>query len=175
MLTNFNIKDLFDYCPLTGNLIWKIDASTRAKTGQIAGCVNKVNKYRQITYKGKIYYNHRLVWLWHYNEMPIIIDHIDSNRSNNLILNLRLPSRSQNSQNSLKQHNTSSMYKGVSWDNRASKWKSRIVVNKKLKHLGYFDNEKDAAVAYNAAAKFHYSDFANINLKVNMYEIRLSK
>ena len=75
------------------------------------------------------------------------IDHIDNNRLNNQRDNLRIVTSQQNSMNRSKLKNCSSKYKGVFRDKVRNKWKSCVTFNNKKYHLGYFINEKDAAIA----------------------------
>ncbi len=91
------------------------------------------------------------------------VDHIDNDRANNNVENLRWVSGRENQGNSLKQKNTSSQYKGVVWDKHANKWKASIRIHGKLKHLGLFDNEKDAARKYNDHAKHVFCEYAHLN------------
>lgn len=58
---------------------------------------------------------------------------------------------------------TSSIYKGVIWDEQRGKWRSRIEINGKRKHLGYFESEVDAADAYDKAAVELFGSFAKLN------------
>ncbi len=92
------------------------------------------------------------------------VDHIDHDKTNNCVTNLRWCSPTQNSMNKSKQANTTSTYKGVGWHKQAQKWCAQISVNGKPKHLGYFTNEIQAAVAYNNAAICHYAEFACLNV-----------
>lgn len=96
------------------------------------------------------------------------IDHIDGNGLNNTRDNLRLCVASQNKANTLKQEKyknkkTTSKYKGVSWHKRDKKWTAQIGFNRKLIHLGYFDNETEAAMTYNKAARLYFGEFARLN------------
>jgi len=92
------------------------------------------------------------------------IDHKDTNTLNNLFTNLRSCTVNQNMMNSNKQKWCSSKWKGVFWNNHATKWQAQITFNgKKLKILDRFDNEIDAARAYNAAAIKYFGEFANLN------------
>lgn len=79
-------------------------------------------------------------------EQTEIIDHINHNPLDNRKSNLRIVSRRQNLQNQKRE--TSSKYPGVNWDKNASKWRAKIKLNGKLKHLGLFDDEREAAKAY---------------------------
>jgi hypothetical protein len=75
------------------------------------------------------------------------VDHIDNNRLNNTISNLRWCSSQENNRNrSLSSKNTSGV-KGVIWYKRDKKWVARIMINYKIIHIGYFDNIDDAKIA----------------------------
>ena len=96
------------------------------------------------------------------------VDHINNNGLDNRRLNLRVATRSENMQNKRKSgcmngKNTTSAYKGVNWHKSSSKWISRIRLNGVRKFLGYFKNEKEAAMAYNQAAKEFFGEFAQLN------------
>ena len=56
-----------------------------------------------------------------------------------------------------------SQYKGVSFDKRIMKWGTQISINGKIKNLGYYENEKDAAIVYNQNARQLFGEFANLN------------
>ena len=64
----------------------------------------------------------------------------------------------------MKKHSDgSSIYKGVSWDRGANKWRAQIKDVRKFKNLGVFTNEREAAEAYNAAAVQFHKEFAKLN------------
>lgn len=75
----------------------------------------------------------------------IVVDHIDKNKLNNHLSNLRLISNRENISRTIR---GSSKYTGVSFDTHKQKWKASIRINNKTKHIGNFDNEKDASIAY---------------------------
>jgi hypothetical protein len=132
------------------------------ETGELIGMFGKLIKrtiegyVSFILYHGKKQYNikvHRLGWYLHYGELPKNqIDHIDGNRSNNKIDNLRDVTNQQNQWNQTKA-------KGFIWNKQRKKFQSYIRIEGKLTHLGLFDKEQDARNAYlEAKAKYHIID-----------------
>ena len=94
----------------------------------------------------------------------MVIDHINQDGMDNRSANLRPATHSQNLCNSRRRLGTkSSKYKGVSWKKQSRKWTARIGIAKKEIHLGSFDNEVDAAKAYDEAAKKYHGEFACLN------------
>jgi hypothetical protein len=94
-------------------------------------------------------YQHRLIGLYHIDN-PLnktYIDHIDQNRSNNNITNLRWVTRSENNRNKKKSVNKTSIYNGVYFDKTTTKWMAKIEVNYKKKYIGRFATEVEAAEA----------------------------
>lgn len=91
------------------------------------------------------------------------VDHIDGNKLNNQRSNLRPATRTQNNGNCRPRSGCSSRYKGVAWVRNYGKWWAYINLNGKRKNLGYFDDEMDAARAYNAAAIQVFGEFARPN------------
>lgn len=91
------------------------------------------------------------------------VDHEDRNQLNCRKSNLRICKQSQNGINSPLPKNNTSGYKGVCFSKAAKKWMARIKVNYKGIYLGVFDDPKDAAAAYNEAAKKYFGDFAWLN------------
>lgn len=91
------------------------------------------------------------------------VDHVDGDGLNNRMSNLRLCTNVENMRN-MRRGRGRSKYKGVSWYERDKRWRSYIVVDAKQIHLGYFDDEMEAAEAYDAAAKDYFGVFAKINM-----------
>lgn len=156
------VRELFDYDAGTGELVWRTLTNNRVKVGAVAG-TPRADGYRKISVDGRFYLTHRLVWLWHHGELPQYLDHIDRDPSNNRIENLRPATSIQNGGNMSKRSGTSSQWKGVCWSKRTRKWQANIRVNDKLRHLGRFTCEADAAQAYNGAAHEAFGEFACLN------------
>ena len=129
-------------------LIWKTNKANCIKIGDEAGSLGNKG-YRQVTINGKIYRAHRIIYMIYHNmEIPIEnqIDHIDGNKLNNSIENLRLVTNQEN-------HFNRTKAKGYTWCKNAKKFLSRIGVNGKYKHLGSFDTKDEARDAYLKAKK----------------------
>lgn len=97
-----------------------------------------------------------------------IVDHIDGDGLNNRRGNLRLVTISENQYNSAPRRffngrETSSMHKGVAWSRAIKKWTAYISSEGKRKHIGVFDSEIDAALAYNNAASILHGKYARLN------------
>jgi hypothetical protein len=111
------------------------------------------NGYRQVNFTPKKVLVHRLVamaFLPEYSE-DLFVDHIDGNRSNNDVSNLRMVTRSGNHRGHVKQpKGKSSKYRGVIWNKRYEKWLARCSVYKKQIQIGTFDDEREAAIARDA-------------------------
>lgn len=91
------------------------------------------------------------------------VDHRDGNVMDNRRLNLRICTKHQNSLNRSGQKNSLSKYRGVSWDSRKRKWVARINVDKKIKYLGEFITELEAAIIINITIRKYHGEFANTN------------
>jgi hypothetical protein len=141
-----------------GNLIWNMDRSDKVKKGKVAGCL-KANGYIQIRHNNKSHLVHRLIFTYHYNYIPKFIDHINNNRSDNRIENLRECTMQQNLFNRVKFGNHK--YKGVYKD--GNKFKVQIMGNGKLNYLGRYTTENEAALVYNNFASKMFGEFAYLN------------
>lgn len=121
-----------------GNLYW-LEWRNGVRKDLLAGAVTK-NGYVSVGSKGVKAYSHRIVWFMHYGEIPkgFDIDHINHDRTDNRIENLRLVSRSENLKNKGKVLSSSGEM-GVYWNERAKKWEAALNVNGKKKYLGLFD------------------------------------
>lgn len=150
------LRSILDYDPLTGLFRWRWDSAKKPNvnsrdTKRIAGTINAYGR-RVIKIKGRLYYCSRLAWLYIHGRWPDQeIDHINGNRSDDRIANLRDCSREENQHNTgLCSRNTSG-YKGIYWSKQQSAWIATITRRGTKQHLGSFDNADDAASAYAAA------------------------
>jgi len=115
MLTQKRLKELLHYNPETGIFVWKISVSN-IKAGSTAGYEMSAG-YSEIGIKNKRYYVHHLAWLYMYGEFPKgDIYHINHNRSDNRISNLRTVTRQENTRNASKSAINTSGVTGVSWN-----------------------------------------------------------
>lgn len=112
--------------------------------------------YIRVGFNKKQYKVHRLIFLMHHGYLPEFLDHIDGNKLNNKIENLRPASKLQNNQNRMLQKNNKSGAKGVAWCKATNKWRVQINVNKEKKYFGvYKDLELAELVAIEARNKYH--------------------
>ena len=140
----------------------------------------RLSKYKWYAKKcGKTFYASRTVWTGKNNKRinitmhrqilnppyPLVVDHINHNGLDNRKANLRPATRTQNNMNRLcvKRKGSPSKYKGVIWHKHTKRWNVQICYNGKRKTIGYFDNEIEAATAYDEAAKKNHGDFAVLN------------
>lgn len=160
-LSQERVRELFEYAE-DGWLIWR-ESRGRAAAGQRAGWVNSNDGYVYVEIDKTAYKAHRLIWIWFFGEIITPdVDHKNRDRSDNRITNLRPATRSQNATNRKKKDSCTSKWVGVYWYERYGCWKAQIN-NGRVKHLGFFDDETDAAKAYNEAARKAFGEFANLN------------
>lgn len=116
---------------------------------------------------GKVYSLrvHRVVWFLVHDEWPEhFVDHINRDRTDNRLANLRLASDTQNARNSTLPITNKSGYRGVSWSAYHKKWVARIGLGgNNHKFLGYFGCPTVAALAYDSASREHHKEFGGRN------------
>jgi hypothetical protein len=155
MLTQKYMQDLFSYS--SGVLFWKASRKG-ARHNKPAGTMNS-NGYTRISIDKKLFYAHQLIYLFHHGCMPKCIDHIDGNKTNNLIENLRTASVQENARNQKKRTDNTTGYKGVAKSGK-EKFRAYITINKKQRWLGSFESPEAAHAAYCKASKEEFGEFA---------------
>ena len=153
-LTVERLKFLYEYSPKTGLFKRLKRTSCRAGIGVIDCGSTTLAGYRSIGIDGKSYYAHRLAWLYTYEVWPTyMIDHINGEKIDNRIINLRDVPRAVNVQNVKKaqKNNKQTGFLGVVNDlavNKKNPFSAKIKVNSKSRHLGYFPTPELAHEAY---------------------------
>lgn len=151
------------YEPTTGKFFTKDGKERRLITDHRGYHRFSANKYGMVL-------AHRAAWAIHYGSLPEQhIDHIDGNKLNNRIDNLRICTHNQNQYNQGIRATNKSGYKGVSYMKSAKRWQAQICCNKKVTHLGLFIHKEDAAHAYDKAAILIHGDFAWTNFPKELY------
>lgn len=170
------LRALLDYDPQTGILVWKtrerdplvsLREHNRWNTrwaGQQAGTVTSFG-YIAVKIGKSAYKAHRLAWAIHAGEYPPkghFIDHINRNKADNRIVNLRLASRSENGANRPEPVNNTTGHKGVTaypWFKKRP-WAVKIGLDNQKLHIGYFATFAEACAAYEKASARLYGAFA---------------
>lgn len=138
-----------------GRLFRKNKARNGAKANQEAGSLIKSTGRWCINFNKKKLLRSRVVWMLHYGEIPsgMEVDHIDHDRLNDRIENLRLVTRKVNAKNLSKRRDNSSGVTGVTYCKRDNLWQAKINVDGKCVSLGHFRDMQSAIVARAEAEK----------------------
>jgi hypothetical protein len=167
------LRECFDYDPDTGELRWRVRPLThfpdarmmKSWNTRFAGFARQRAGelgYLTVGLLGGVFKVHRVVWMLQYGVDPgsnVQIDHINGDKTDNHIANLRLATHAENMQNSRGWAPTKR--KGAYKLNNRPGWQARISVGGKNKYLGYFRTEAEAHAAYCAAADRLHGEFAN--------------
>jgi hypothetical protein len=155
------IRELLAYDPETGIFTRRVKRN-KWPVGSVTGRAHNCG-YFQIDVLGKRFLAHRLAWAYVHGVWPTHqIDHINGNRSDNRISNLREATPEENGANrtTLDSRNTSGV-RGVYWARRDKRWRAQICLSGKRMYLGNYHSKADAAAAYNAAAIKLFGKFYN--------------
>lgn len=151
ILSHERLTSILVYESESGMFTWK-DSRKMNRVKGVAGSL-KPECYRFIKIDGRSYSEHRLAWFYVYKVFPPNqVDHINRIRHDNRIVNLRLVTKSENSENTLLNPNNKSGFRGVSWNKALKKWNAKIGHKNKKFHLGYFNEISDAILVYKKAA-----------------------
>lgn len=155
-LTQERLKYLLTYCRHTGIFTWNVEKSNRARVGDNAGHLGKQG-YLIIGIDRVTYLAHRLAWLYVFGyPIPKTIDHMNMNKTDNIIENLMSATSSTNLLNRIhpnKNNKTGSL--GVHYEERSNRWRATITVNRKHINIGRYCSQEQASLAY-ASAKAEY-------------------
>lgn len=152
-ITAQRLRDVLSYDPESGNFTWIVKLNPRAPIGRVVSTVS--DGYIVVSIDGKLYRAHRLAWLYVYGKWPDnLIDHVNGNRSDNRIENLRDVSKSVNAQN-LKKANSDNRtgLLGVGKVTGSDKFMARIHINGRTTYLGCYATPEMAHEAYLAAKR----------------------
>ncbi len=155
-LTQEYLKDVYEY--QDGELIRKHRQGNK-QAGTTVGCMQKIG-YKITVINKKFFYLHRLIFMFHNGYMPSSIDHIDGNKSNNKIENLRPCNASENLSNRSNQSNSKSRHKNVYWLKSRSQWVVALNANNKKHHIGYYNDINQAIQAASTARLNLHGNFA---------------
>lgn len=160
------LRQLLRCEPGTGSLFWLERPNEKSWNARFAGkpAFHSINShgYRTGAVKGYSLKAHRVIWAMSKGAWPEgEIDHINGDRLDNRLDNLREVSKRQNAMN---RHAAfgSSQFKGVK-KRAGGRWQANIKVADKYVYLGTYASEAEAALAYNIAASAHYGDYARLN------------
>jgi hypothetical protein len=158
-LTQEEAHRLFEY--RDGDLHWQARPANLAVCGTVAGYRNTKDSYWRVVVRGKMYLKHRLVFLYHHGNLPKYVDHINGNREDNRIENLRLATQAENARNAkIPRHNTSGV-KGVCKPKKDKNWTCSLRTNKKLKTVGGFKDKELAQEFMELWREMAHGQFAN--------------
>jgi hypothetical protein len=163
-LNQQTLQQLLHYQADTGIFTWKVKIKGCVNPGDIAGCIDKQG-YRVIRIFNKNRKAHRLAWLYVYGEQPKLLDHIDRNRSNNAISNLRIATQRENTINRSSLSNNASGFTGVLWHAKAKKWEAMVTVKGQRIYLGLFTDPFEAAQAREQYCQKNLGEFYKSDLR----------
>lgn len=159
MISHDKLLEWLSYNSETGVFLWRKQPRQRAMP-LIAGKIDEYG-YRKIGVQQKTYRAHRLAWFYVYRVWPTAgLDHIDGDRSNNRISNLRVADHSSNQANSKRRVNNQTGFKGVHFHKLSGLYMARLMYRRKQIYLGYYKTPEEAHAAYLAAAKKYFGEFA---------------
>lgn len=159
------LRECFGYDETTGVLTWKERPLTHFKAEARRKAFNTRYAGKPLSARDNRGYivtsldtqklkGHRVIWkLFYGEEPPPVIDHLNSNKSDNRISNLKAVTQLENLFNKQVQRNNKLGVKGVSFDTRRQKFYSRVKIGAKIKWLGYFDNQSEAEKVYQEACR----------------------
>jgi len=150
-LTQERVKEIFDYNPISGDLIRTKLIGSKSKLGPIRTLV--LGRYYQVGIDAKKYYVHRIIWLWIFGYLPDEIDHLNHRGTDNRIVNLRDANHRENVTNQAMSKSNKSGVTGVHYRKDREMWEAYIKFKYVKKNLGLFKCKQDAITARKTAEK----------------------
>ncbi|MGN6768265.1 MAG: HNH endonuclease [Rhizobiaceae bacterium] len=170
------LRQLLRYEPETGKLFWRkrkvelfpSDRACNSWNARYAGqeALFKIEEYgyRRGMIFGRMHLAHRVIWAMHNDRWPAAqVDHVNGDRLDNKIENLREATPQENSCNRRSHRNGTSRFLGVYHHKVTGKWAATIASKGNVLHLGLFSSEREAAIAYDTAARDKHGAFAHLN------------
>lgn len=159
-IPHWYVLDMLAYDQTTGLFYWRKPIGAH-KAGEFAGARASENGYVRITLAKQTYRAHRLAWFYVYGVWPSQhLDHINRNRADNRLENLREVNQKQNTQNMSKRKNSACKYKGVTplpYDK--TRFVAQIRFDGKQRKLGIFASQEEAHQAYCGIAREKFGVF----------------
>ncbi len=156
MLTQERLKEVLSYDPVTGLFIWNHDRGGTAKHNSVAG-TSHTKGYIKIKIDGKLYFAHRLAFVYVTGEFPKEqVDHLNNIRHDNRWNNLRLVTQEENQHNRKKSKNNTTGIEGVYWEKARNKYKVQIYINNTCINIGRYDTLEAAKEARENAKRIYH-------------------
>lgn len=150
------ITEAFEYDAETGNLTRKF----KGGNCRVIGLKRTVDGYTRVSFNAREYPAHRVIWWLVYGELPTsFIDHINGEKSDNRLANLRLASDAENKRNVGKRSHNTSGFKGVTFCKSTGRWLAHATLGRRGHHLGRHDTPEAAAKAYRNFALENHGEF----------------